>query len=231
IKPLLLICKSFGAITGPNRHTMADFWEMVWQENVHCIVMATNLFEHARVIMCCDNTFTLSGILLSIGEKGSDLFWRLFSNSARNTGTISTVNMATYTFGWRHRIYLLTSISGHLECKRSCTRVQETYPCIHQEQARTYPCTLWQQYEFIYDMVAMYLQCGITVINAKQLPYVVQDLALKLSHSKCTGFEREFKTLQNVVPKLSVGECAGGHRAENRRKTRDIMIQPRMFAL
>ena len=33
---------------GPNRHTMTDFWEMIWQENVHCIVMATNLFEHAR---------------------------------------------------------------------------------------------------------------------------------------------------------------------------------------
>ena len=56
-----------------------------------------------------------------------------------------------------------------------------------------------QQYEFIYDMVAMYLQCGITVINAKQLPYVVQDLALKLSHSKCTGFEREFKVSRSVL--------------------------------
>ena len=32
-----------------------------------------------------------------------------------------------------------------------------------------------------------------------------------------------------MVPKLTVGECAGGHRAENRRKSRDIMLQPRTF--
>ena len=36
-------------IIGPSRHTMNDFWRMVWQENVYCIVMATNVFEHARV--------------------------------------------------------------------------------------------------------------------------------------------------------------------------------------
>ena len=33
--------------------------------------------------------------------------------------------------------------------------------------------------------------------------------------------------LKRLVPPLTVGECAGGHRAENRRKSRDIMIQPR----
>ena len=33
--------------------------------------------------------------------------------------------------------------------------------------------------------------------------------------------------LKSLVPPLTVGECAGGHRAENRRKSRDIMIQPR----
>ena len=35
--------------SGPSRYTIDDFWRLVWQENVHVIVMATNLFEHARV--------------------------------------------------------------------------------------------------------------------------------------------------------------------------------------
>ena len=39
-----------------------------------------------------------------------------------------------------------------------------------------------------------------------------------------------FQTLQKVVSPLSVGECAGGHRSENRRKSRDIMLQPREFS-
>ena len=37
------------------------------------------------------------------------------------------------------------------------------------------------------------------------------------------------QTLCSVVPKLTVGECAGGHRAENRHKSRDIMLQPRQY--
>jgi len=35
------------------------------------------------------------------------------------------------------------------------------------------------------------------------------------------------QTLNSTVRKLSVGECAGGHRAENQNKSRDIMVQPR----
>ena len=39
----------------------------------------------------------------------------------------------------------------------------------------------------------MFLQCGVTVIKAKELPYVVQQLAVKNPHTKLNGFEREFK--------------------------------------
>ena len=35
---------------GPSRRMVHQFWRMVWQEKVHCIVMATNVFEHARVM-------------------------------------------------------------------------------------------------------------------------------------------------------------------------------------
>ena len=34
---------------GPRQKTVASFWHMVWQENVHCVVMATGLFENANV--------------------------------------------------------------------------------------------------------------------------------------------------------------------------------------
>lgn len=40
---------------------MAAFWHMVWQENVHVIVMATGLFENAAVS---------SDILKFIEQKG-----------------------------------------------------------------------------------------------------------------------------------------------------------------
>ncbi len=55
------------------------------------------------------------------------------------------------------------------------------------------------QYEFIYDTVAMYLQCGITVITAKELPAVVQKLAIKDQQTKLNGFEREYKVLLHIL--------------------------------
>jgi len=34
---------------GPLSRTVPQFWQMIWQENVLCIVMATSLFQHAKV--------------------------------------------------------------------------------------------------------------------------------------------------------------------------------------
>lgn len=42
----------FSHFTGPRGKTLAAFWHMVWQENVHVIVMATGLFENAAVSIC-----------------------------------------------------------------------------------------------------------------------------------------------------------------------------------
>ena len=52
---------------------------------------------------------------------------------------------------------------------------------------------LQQQYEFLYHTIATYLQCGITVINAQDLPATVQRLSIKNPQTKLTGFEQQLK--------------------------------------
>ncbi|XP_030836637.1 uncharacterized protein LOC100892979 [Strongylocentrotus purpuratus] len=41
--------KMYIATQGPNKASLSDFWKMVWMENVHNIVMVTNLFEEGKV--------------------------------------------------------------------------------------------------------------------------------------------------------------------------------------
>lgn len=38
-----------------------------------------------------------------------------------------------------------------------------------------------------------------------------------------------FQLLNDVVPTYKVTDCAGGHRAENKFKSRDILLQPRKW--
>lgn len=38
---------------GPKPNTVADHWAMVWQENIHVIVMLTNIMDGMKVFLFC----------------------------------------------------------------------------------------------------------------------------------------------------------------------------------
>lgn len=51
------------------------------------------------------------------------------------------------------------------------------------------------QYRLVYECVAMYVQCGITVVPAVQFPALVSRLSVKDPRTRMLGFEREFQVL------------------------------------
>ena len=41
--------QAYIASQGPTGTTVADFWRMIWQERINCVVMLTDLIENAKV--------------------------------------------------------------------------------------------------------------------------------------------------------------------------------------
>ncbi|KAL8582184.1 hypothetical protein ACOMHN_004103 [Nucella lapillus] len=72
--------------------------------------------------------------------------------------------------------------------------------------------TVWQ-YSQVYAAVAMHLQCRETVYSVALFPSAYSSY-----------YSRQL--LKGIVPRLSIGDCASGHRVENRNKSRDIMMLP-----
>nr|CDS30382.1 receptor type tyrosine protein phosphatase [Hymenolepis microstoma] len=89
-----------------------------------------------------------------------------------------------------------------------------------------------EQYSFIYTVLAEWVRSGgETSIPIIKLPEVVQQLQKPLRSGYGTGnctskYEAELLLINRLVKPLTVGECAGGHRIENRRKSRNVLIQP-----
>lgn len=79
------------------------------------------------------------------------------------------------------------------------------------------------QYKLVYSLVEEFLICGDTVTTMQDFisSHIGQNpLAVE---KKC---EAEFATVNQIIPVLSQGDCAGGHRLDNRNKNRSVLVLP-----
>ncbi|XP_062592748.1 receptor-type tyrosine-protein phosphatase epsilon-like isoform X2 [Saccostrea cucullata] len=262
--------KEYIATQGPKQKTVPSFWNMVWQEGVHCIVMATGLFENAN--QQCDKYWGDVFSMHKYVKHGNIHIW-LESTMEISQLTIRTIRIqregastqrivkhfemigfndegtdAGFVLDCRRRVhdFMLTAtgpVLVHCRCGGGKTAVfiavdyclkeleaeghVDVYSAVlHLRKFRKNMVRTLFQYRLIYECIAMYLQCGITVVPAVQFPAVASRLSVKDPRTRMLGFEKEFQTLKSQVTKLSIGDCAGGHRSENRSKSRDIMLLP-----
>ncbi|KAK3090093.1 hypothetical protein FSP39_009137 [Pinctada imbricata] len=257
-------------LKGPRQKTVASFWHLAWQENVHCIVMATGLFEnanqqcdkywgdvfsmqkyvrHGDIHIWLDSTVEMAQLTIRsfrIQREGVTEQRRVkhfemvgFNDEATDPGFLLDCVRRVQ----QHMLTVPGPILIHCRCGGGktavfisvdyCLKQLETdgnvdvySTVLHLRKFRKNMVRTLFQYRLIYDSVAMHIQCGTTVVPSVQLPALAQRLSLKDTKTRQLGFEKEYNTIRSVVPKLSIGDCAGGHRSENRSKSRDIMLLP-----
>lgn len=71
-------------------------------------------------------------------------------------------------------------------------------------------------YRLIYDILEDYIKCGDTSLELEEM---LTDHSYNLR-------ETEFKTLASLRPQYTIGDCAAGHRSENRDKNRNVLVVP-----
>ncbi|VDK21811.1 unnamed protein product [Anisakis simplex] len=83
------------------------------------------------------------------------------------------------------------------------------------------------QYQFIYDCLAEAVLCNVEPIAMWQLKERSSMYKAKRDRQLMEAQDAyENKLLMMLTPTLRIGDCAGGHRLENRGKNRDVMVVP-----
>ncbi|GMR37401.1 hypothetical protein PMAYCL1PPCAC_07596, partial [Pristionchus mayeri] len=83
------------------------------------------------------------------------------------------------------------------------------------------------QYQFIYDALAEAVMCNIQPIAMQKLKERSSMYRQKSDRQNMESQDsHENKLLMMLTNTLRIGDCAGGHRLENRGKNRDIMVVP-----
>lgn len=109
-----------------------------------------------------------------------------------------------------------------------------------------------EQYRFIYETIEESVVCGKTWFHVSEISAQMKAKSAKRvaggtgagngkrggrrrgnnSNNSNVGkneYQVEFEKLLRMTSSFSIGDCAGGHRLENRYKNRDVSIVPREF--
>ncbi|KAK6029443.1 hypothetical protein OSTOST_04448, partial [Ostertagia ostertagi] len=81
------------------------------------------------------------------------------------------------------------------------------------------------QYQFIYEALAEAVMCNVQPIQMHQLKNRSSMYKAKKNRELMESQDNhENKLLLHLTHPLRIGDCAGGHRLENRGKNRDVMV-------
>jgi protein tyrosine phosphatase len=213
--------KAYIVTQGPTENTIGDFWRMVWQERCSCIVMVTRTFDFIRV-MCVqywpagknkEDVYSGVGVMVEHEEQIANFMIRTIR--LRKNGEQRKVILFHYTEWTCHSNPFSNAL---LEFRRRVRNVMNHHP-----DSQDGP-------------VIVHCNDGA----GRSGVYLAIDANIELSEEDGVidvfGYVRKMRTQRrglvesllicNQTPRFTIGDCAAGHRADNRDKNRNVLIVP-----
>jgi len=83
------------------------------------------------------------------------------------------------------------------------------------------------QYKFVFDTLLEYCRGIDSRFPVAELANKIKDNGVKDPKTKKNIYQQEFEGLiSHQTPRFTIGDCAAGHRADNRDKNRNVLIVP-----
>jgi len=83
-----------------------------------------------------------------------------------------------------------------------------------------------EQYKFIYDTLEEYCRGIDSRFPVSELANKIKEKTVKDKKAKKNVYAIEYSLICNQTPRFTIGDCAAGHRADNRDKNRNVLIVP-----
>lgn len=83
-----------------------------------------------------------------------------------------------------------------------------------------------EQYKFVYECLEEAFKSGKTWFPVSDLAIKMKWKSIRDQVTKINEYQREYEKILKVTPRFTIGDCAGGHRVENRSKNRDVLTIP-----
>ncbi|GBP89864.1 Receptor-type tyrosine-protein phosphatase kappa [Eumeta japonica] len=83
-----------------------------------------------------------------------------------------------------------------------------------------------EQYKFVYDTLEEHVVCGISWFPVSELSQRLKQKSQRDPVTKLNEYQREYQQICKQTPRFTIGDCAGGHRGDNREKNRDVLVVP-----
>ncbi|KOB67756.1 Uncharacterized protein OBRU01_17263 [Operophtera brumata] len=211
---------------GPTEDTVVSFWRMIWQERAAAIEKDETYGDISVGIVQEEElaNFHIRTFRLYKTEKDVIVEERFLLQFHYTQWHSHTCPFSNALLEFRRRVRAVVG-------RKLATNPAAGPMVVHCKQSRKGLIENEEQYKFVYDTLEEHVVCGVSWFPVSELSQILKQKSQRDPVSKLNEYQKEYQQICKQTPRFTIGDCAGGHRGDNREKNRDVLgyTKPREY--